>query len=99
VVGAAAFVVYSLYLFLNSWLPTYLAEEFALPVDASGLLAAVFPAMGIVSRAGGGVVSDRLFGHRRLPVLKWSFVVTTPLLVLLALSTSIPVLVVLLVGG
>jgi MFS family permease len=100
VVGAAAaFVAYSLYLFLNSWLPTYLAEEFALSVDASGLLAAVFPAMGIVSRAGGGVISDQLFGHRRLPVLKWSFVVTTPLLVLLALSTSIPVLVVLLVVG
>lgn len=99
-VGAVvAFAAYSLYLFLNSWLPTYLVEEFALPVATSGLLAAVFPAMGVVSRAGGGVISDRLFGHRRLPVLKWSFVVTTPVLVLLAVSTSIPVLVAMLVVG
>ena len=100
VVGAAvAFAAYSLYLFLNSWLPTYLVDEFALSANVSGLLAAVFPAMGIVSRAGGGVISDRLFGHRRLPVLKWSFVVTTPVLVLLAMSRSVPVLVGLLVVG
>lgn len=100
VVGAAAaFIAYSLYLFLNSWLPTYLVEAFGLSAEASGLLAAVFPAMGVISRAGGGVVSDRLFGHRRLPVLKWSFVVTTPVMFLLGVSTSIPVLVALLVVG
>jgi MFS family permease len=99
-VGAgAAFVAYSLYLFLNSWLPTYLIVAFDLSVEVSGLLAAVFPAMGIISRAGGGVVSDRLFGHRRLPVLKWSFVITTPVVFLLGVSTSIPILVALLVLG
>lgn len=100
VVGAVvAFAAYSLYLFLNSWLPTYLVDEFALPAATSGLLAAVFPAMGVISRAGGGVISDRLFGHRRLPVLKWSFVVTTPVLVLLTVSSSLPVLVAMLVVG
>ena len=97
--GAVAFIAYSLYLFLNSWLPTYLVKEFALTTAASGLLAAVFPAMGVVSRAGGGVLSDRLFGHRRLPVLKWSLAVTTPVVVLLAVSTSITALVALLVVG
>lgn len=100
VVGAtAAFVAYSLYLFLNSWLPTYLVEEFGLSVGVSGLLAAIFPAVGIVSRAGGGMVSDRLFGHPRLPVLKWSFVVTTPVLLLLAVSASVTTLVILLIVG
>lgn len=97
--AVVAFAAYSLYLFLNSWLPSYLTAAFELSADASGLLAAVFPAMGIVSRAGGGVISDRLFGHRRLPVLRWSFVVATPVMVLLAVSTSIPVLVGLLVVG
>lgn len=100
VVGAAAaFVTYSLYLFLNSWLPTYLVETIGLSIEAGAVLAAVFPAMGVVSRAGGGVVSDRLFGHRRLPVLKWSFVVATPVVLLLGVSTSIPILVALLVVG
>jgi len=97
--AVVAFAAYSLYLFLNSWLPSYLTSAFELSADAIGLLAAVFPAMGIVSRAGGGVISDRLFGHRRLPVLRWSFVVATPVMVLLAVSTSIPVLVGLLVVG
>jgi len=97
--GAVAFVAYSLYLFLNSWLPTYLVREFALSLDASGLLAAVFPAMGIASRTGGGVLSDRLFGHRRLPVLKWSLVVTAPVLAAIAISRSVAVLVGLLIVG
>jgi len=97
--AVVAFAAYSLYLFLNSWLPSYLTSAFALSADASGLLAAVFPAMGVISRAGGGVISDRLFGHRRLPVLRWSFVVATPVMVLLAVSTSIPALVGLLVVG
>lgn len=97
--AAAAFVAYSLYLFLNSWLPTYLVETIGLSIEAGAVLAAVFPAMGIISRAGGGVVSDRLFGHRRLPVLKWSFVVATPVVLLLGVSTSIPILVALLVVG
>ena len=75
VLGAGvAFVAYSLSLLLNSWLPTYLLEEFALSPSTSGLFAAVFPAMGVVSRAGGGLISDRLFGHQRLPVLKWPVV-------------------------
>ncbi|AKH97479.1 nitrate/nitrite transporter [Halanaeroarchaeum sulfurireducens] len=100
VVGAVvAFAAYSLYLFLNSWLPTYLLEEFALSPGTSGLLAAVFPAMGVVSRAGGGIISDRLFDHRRLPVLKWSFVIATPVMVLIMVSRSVPVLLGLLILG
>lgn len=94
-----AFAAYSIYLFLNSWLPSYLTAAFALSADSIGLLAAVFPAMGVISRAGGGVISDRLFGHRRLPVLKWSFIIATPVMVLLAVSTSIPMLIGLLVVG
>lgn len=100
IVGASiAFAAYSLYLFLNSWLPTYLLDEFALSPSISGLLAAVFPAMGVVSRAGGGIISDRLFGHRRLPVLKWSFVIATPVLVLIMVGRSVPVLLGLLILG
>ena len=97
--AGVAFVAYSLSLLLNSWLPTYLLEEFALSPSTSGLFAAVFPAMGVVSRAGGSLISDRLFGHQRLPVLKWSFVIATPVLVLIMVSISIPILLGLLILG
>jgi nitrate/nitrite transporter NarK len=49
--------------------------------STASLLAAVFPAMGIVSRAGGGVISDRVFGGRRVPVIRLSFLTATPAVV------------------
>jgi nitrate/nitrite transporter NarK len=79
--GCAAFAAYSLYLFLNSWLPTYLTGQVGMARSTASLLAAVFPAMGVVSRAGGGVVSDRVFGGRRMPVVRLSFLTATPAVV------------------
>ena len=95
-----AFSAYSLYLFLNSWIPTYLQEQFGMTLQLSGLLAALFPAVGIVSRSGGGVLSDRVFARRRLPVLTLSFVVALPALVLIAvLRRLLPLILVLVVAG
>ena len=82
--SAMAFAAYSYYLFMNSWLPSYLTQEFALSAASSGLLAAVFPAMGVLSRAGGGFISDRLLGQRRIPVLQAAFLISLPLVVLIA---------------
>ena len=90
---AMSFAAYSCYLFLNSWLPSYLAREFALSTGVSGLLTAVFPAMGVLSRAGGGLLSDRLLGRRRLPVLRAAFLVSLPLVVLIALTRVLAVIV------
>ena len=81
---------------MNSWMPSYLAEEFAVSLTLSGLLSALFPAVGIVSRAGGGYVSDRLLGGRRLPVLRLSFLVALPVTVVIALTTSVRLIAVLL---
>jgi nitrate/nitrite transporter NarK len=94
---AMAFAAYSLYLFINSWMPTYLAEQFTISLALSGLLSALFPAVGIVSRASGGYVSDRLLGQRRIPVLRVSFLVALPVMALVAVTTSVPVIAVLLV--
>lgn len=88
-----AFAAYSYYLFVNSWLPSYLAAEFALSPALGGLLTAVFPAMGVLSRAGGGIVSDRLLGRRRIPVLQFSFLVAVPLVVAIALTETLAVVV------
>jgi len=90
---AMAFAAYSYYLFLNSWLPTYLAREFAVSAAVGGALAAVFPAMGIASRVGGGVVSDRLLGGRRRPVLRAAFLVSFPTVVAAAWTRRLAVVV------
>lgn len=43
---AMGFFAYSLFLFFNSWMPTYLSERFGLAVSTGGILSALFPAMG-----------------------------------------------------
>jgi nitrate/nitrite transporter NarK len=95
--SALGFLAYSLFLFFNSWMPTYLTEEFTLSLATSSLFVALFPAIGVLSRAGGGVISDRFLGGRRRPVLRLSFFATAPLVAAVALTTDVTVLVVLLV--
>jgi len=99
-VGGLGFLGYSLYLFVNSWAPSYLTEELALSLAAGGLLTALFPAIGALSRVSGGLVSDRLLGGRRRPVVLWSFLVAAPAVAGFAAVRSVPVLVgALLLGG
>jgi len=87
-VAAMAFAAYSLLLFFTGWMPTYLAATYDLSLAASGLSVALFPAVGVLSRAGGGLVSDRLLGRRRRPVALVTFVAATPLVVAVALVRS-----------
>lgn len=92
-----AFTAYSLYLFMNSWMPTYLSQNFTISLGLSGLLASLFPAVGILSRAGGGYLSDRMLGQRRLPVIKISFLVALPVTLLIARTSSVGLIALLLV--
>jgi nitrate/nitrite transporter NarK len=92
-----AFIALSLNLFYNNWLPTYIADRFAVSLESSGALAALFPAIGITARASSGLLSDRLFDHRRRPVLLLSFLVSAPLTLAIGLTTSVTLLLVLLV--
>jgi predicted MFS family arabinose efflux permease len=85
-------VAYALFLFFLGWMPTYLAETQGLSLARSGLLVAVFAGVGIVSRTGGGVLSDRLFDARRRPVALLAFVATTPLVVGMVLVDDVVVL-------
>lgn len=99
-VAGMAFLGYSLYALITSWMPTYLADALGLSLASGGLFAALFPAIGIVARGGSGAVSDRLFGHRRRPVTLLSFVVALPSLALILLSeTALAVGAALLLGG
>ncbi|WP_132058857.1 MFS transporter [Halorussus amylolyticus] len=75
------FLAFSLYLFLNSWLPSYLTEEIGVSLAIGGLLTALFPAVGVVARTSGGLVSDKLFDGQRRPVAILSFVLALPAVV------------------
>jgi MFS family permease len=98
--AATVFAAMSVYVLLNSWMPTYLAEELGASLTTGGLVVAVLPATGILSRTGGGVVSDRLFDGRRRPVVVLSFLVPLPLIGALAgLETVLAALVVLVFAG
>jgi predicted MFS family arabinose efflux permease len=99
-VGGLGFLGYSLYLFVNSWGSSYLTEEVGLSLGLSGLLVALFPAVGILARISSGVLSDRLFGGRRQPIAFGSFFVAAPLVVGFTHLQSVAVLIVmLLVAG
>ncbi len=97
--SALGFLAYSLFLFFNSWMPTYLAQEFTLSLTSSSLFLALFPAVGIISRAGGGVISDRFLDGRRRPVIRLSFLSTAPLVVGIAVTAEVGLLVALLVAA
>lgn len=95
-VGTLGFLGYSLYLFVNSWGSSYLTVVVGLSLGLSGLLVAVFPAVGVLARISSGVLSDRLFDGRRQPVLLGSFCLAAPLVLGFTHFRSIPVLVLLL---
>jgi predicted MFS family arabinose efflux permease len=95
--SALCFLGFALYLFLNSWLPSYLAEGLGLSLAASGLLTALFPAMGIIARTMSGAVSDRLFGGRRRPVVLGAFLIATPALAGFVVAMTVPAIIALLV--
>lgn len=72
------FLAYVLYLFLNSWLPSFLTGAFGVTLAVGGLLTALFPAVGIVARTAGGTISDRGFDGRRRPVVLLAFGLAAP---------------------
>lgn len=96
-VCAMGFMGYSLFLFINSWMPTYLTERLGVSLAGGGLIVGGFAAVGILARTGGGVLSDRVFDRRRRPVAIISFALATPLVVAMALADVVGVVVVLLV--
>ncbi|MEF8838575.1 MAG: MFS transporter [Haloarculaceae archaeon] len=91
-VATLGFLAYSLYLFLNAWGPSYLTEDLGLALGLSGLLVAAFPATGVLARTASGLVSDRLFGGRRRPVVLLTFAVSAPVLVVFTHLETVPIL-------
>jgi predicted MFS family arabinose efflux permease len=88
VVAFMAFLGYSIYAFITSWVPTYLAGEFGISLAQGGLFVALFPAIGIFARGGSGAISDYFFDHRRRPVAIISFIISAPAILLIAVVES-----------
>ena len=87
-IAVSSFCAYSLFVFFNSWMPTYATEVLGVDAGTAGALAALLPAMGLAARPGGGWLSDRIGGRRR-PVIVAAFVIVLPALVAAAVATSI----------
>ncbi|MFB6268273.1 MAG: nitrate/nitrite transporter [Halodesulfurarchaeum sp.] len=90
--GALAFAAFSLNLFFNNWLPTYLVDQFGFSLAQGGAFAAVFPAIGAVARFLSGATSDRLLGGRRRPIVLASFLIVVPLIGLIATVRTVALL-------
>ena len=92
-VGIMGFLAYALYLFVNSWGSSYLTEELGFSLAVSGLLVAVFPAVGVLSRASSGLLSDRVFDGRRRPIVLGSFGLAAPLVGAFTQFRTLPLLI------
>ncbi|MFB6156153.1 MAG: MFS transporter [Haloferacaceae archaeon] len=92
-IAVLGFLGYVLYLFVNSWGSSYLTDAVGLSLAQSGLLVAVFPAVGVVARISSGILSDRVFGGRRRPIVLGSFALAAPVLLVFTRLASVPLLV------
>ncbi len=72
--ASAAFACLTFISYTNLfWLPTYLHESHGLNVVKAGLLAGLYPAIGILARPLGGYLSDVTFGGMRKPLILIGF--------------------------
>ena len=86
-VSLASACSFALFVFFNSWMPTYAAEVLSIDLAAAGAATALVPVAGVVARPGGGWLSDRLAGRRR-PVIVASFLLSLPVIVGITLVAS-----------
>lgn len=98
-VALMAFVAYSLFLLFSSWMPSFFAESYGLSLARSGLLASVFPAVGVLARSSGGIVSDYILDGGTRRVLTVSFAALLPAVCSIDLDPSAGVLVFLLLAA
>lgn len=99
-VAGIGFMAISLYVFVNSWMPTFLVDQRGVSLGNSGLLIGLFAFGGVISRSGGGWLSDRIFGGKRQPVLLVTFGIATPLILgITQLRSLLPILVAMVLAG
>lgn len=86
-ISVASFCTYAVWTFLNTWMPSFGTEVLGIELVAAGGAAALFPLAGMLSRPGGGWLSDKLGGRMKLVIVA-SFVSSAVLVALLSASPS-----------
>ena len=90
-------LAYSLYMVFNSWMPTYIIQQYDVSLAESGTFVALFPAVGIIARPVGGWVSDVVLNQRRRPIFAASFVGAIVVTVALFYTVRVTILVMMLI--
>ncbi|WP_182021579.1 MFS transporter [Haloquadratum walsbyi] len=90
-------LAYSLYMVFNSWMPTYIIQQYDISLAESGTFVALFPAVGIIARPVGGWVSDVVLNQRRRPIFAASFVGAIVVTVALFYTVRVTILVMMLI--
>ena len=85
--SAVSACTYALFLFLNSWMPTYATEVLGIDLAAAGAAAALIPLTGVVARPGGGWLAARL-GNRPRPVIVGSLACSLVVVAALAFAAT-----------
>lgn len=97
--SVSTFAAYALYLFLNTWVPTYGTDVLSLSLAEAGIVTALVPLVGIGARTGGGWLSSRI-GNQRRPVLAGGLLTGLVFLVAIPFAGGfLPFLVLLVVGA
>lgn len=92
------FAMYCLYIFLNTWLPTYGTDILSLSLSEAGFVTALVPLIGIVARPTGGWLSGYLGGRRR-PVIGGGLFGALVFLILVPFAPDLVVFLLLLAGA
>jgi nitrate/nitrite transporter NarK len=91
-VSLSVFCTYALYVFLNTWLPTYGLDVLSLSLTEAGFVTAGVPLAGVFSRTFGGWLSNRV---GRKPVLMAGLLVAFGSLLLIPLNNTVVLFIVL----
>ena len=98
-VGLLSLLSYMIYMVFNGWMPTYLARTYEIDLALGGVVTALFPAIGILARPGGGLLSENVFDGRSLPVIAISFLSTGAIAAALGFGGTLAVMAAGLVGA
>lgn len=82
-IASLSFISFSVHLFINNWIPSFMVDQLSVSVAVSGALTAVFPLVGILGRISSGPVSNRIFDARRKPIFLSSMLVMIPTIALI----------------
>lgn len=84
--AVAGFCVNGVFIFLNSWIPTYATEMLDVSLVLSGVIGAMIPISGAIARPSGGFLSDFINSRRLVSI--WTLAFVLPILLVIPFISS-----------